>query len=33
MTWTGMLLGFLALVIVSRWLLIGADEEKLNTGR
>lgn len=33
MTWTGMLLGFLGLVIVSRWLLIGGDEETLNAGR
>jgi hypothetical protein len=30
MTWTGVLLGFLGLVIVSRWLLIGADEGTLN---
>jgi len=33
MTWTRILLGFLGLVIVSRWLLIGADEELLNNRR
>jgi hypothetical protein len=33
MTWTGVMLGFLGLVIVSRWLLIGAEEEPLNKGR
>ena len=25
MTWTGVLLGFLAVVIFARWLLIGGD--------
>jgi hypothetical protein len=28
MTWTGMLLGFLAVVIVARWLLIGGDKAR-----
>jgi hypothetical protein len=30
MTWTGVLLGFLGLLFVSRWLLIGGNE---GTGR
>jgi hypothetical protein len=32
MTVTGILLGFLGLVIVSRWLLIGADEGDFKRG-
>jgi hypothetical protein len=28
MTWTGMLLGFLAVVILARWLLIGGGEPR-----
>jgi hypothetical protein len=28
MTWTGVLLGFLAVVILSRWLLIGGEEAR-----
>jgi len=28
MTWTGVLLGFLAVVIFARWLLIGGEEAR-----
>jgi hypothetical protein len=28
MTWTGMLLGCLAVVIVARWLLIGGEKAR-----
>jgi hypothetical protein len=28
MTWTGVLLGFLAVVILARWLLIGGEEAR-----
>jgi hypothetical protein len=28
MTWTGVLLGFLAVVVFARWLLIGGDEAR-----
>jgi len=28
MTWTGVLLGFLAVVILARWLLIGGDKPR-----
>ena len=28
MTWTGVVLGFLAVVIVARWLLIGGEEAR-----
>jgi hypothetical protein len=28
MTWTGMLLGFLAVLIVARWLLIGGEKAR-----
>jgi hypothetical protein len=28
MTWTGVLLGFLAVVILGRWLLIGGEKAR-----
>lgn len=28
MTWTGVLLGFLAVVMLARWLLIGGEEAR-----